>query len=183
MPFGTYSSPEVAYVSATKLMQAGAQIVKMEGGHWLAPIVEHLATRGVPTFVHLGLTPQFVHKLGGFKVQGKSPEAAQTLINDAKHLEAAGASLILLEAIPAVLGAKVTGEVQTPTIGIGAGPSCSGQILVMHDMLGVYPGKKARFVRNFMDSAPSIESAFLQYVASVKANAFPEEQHCFGEKG
>jgi 3-methyl-2-oxobutanoate hydroxymethyltransferase len=179
MPFGTYPAPEIAYRNAASLMMAGAQMVKMEGGAWLAPTVEYLVVRGIPVFAHLGLTPQSIHQLGGFKVQGKSPESVERLEAEARVLERAGASLLLLEAIPASAGAALTNSLTIPTIGIGAGPGCSGQILVLHDMLGVYPGKKARFVRNFMQSAPSVEAAIRGYSQAVKERTFPAAEHCF----
>ncbi|RFP13158.1 3-methyl-2-oxobutanoate hydroxymethyltransferase [Duganella sp. BJB488] len=179
MPFGTYGTPQCAYDNAVKLMQAGAQMVKLEGGEWLLETVTFLTERGIPVFAHLGLTPQSVHQLGGFKVQGKTPEAAARLKTDALALQTAGASLLLLEAIPAMLGKEVTDLLEIPTIGIGAGPDCSGQVLVMHDMLGVFPGKKARFVHNFMEGQLSIEGAVQRYVAAVKDGAFPAVGHCF----
>lgn len=179
MPFGTYGTPETAFENAVKLMQAGAQMVKLEGGIWLADTVRFLAARGIPVFAHLGLTPQYVHQLGGFKVQGKSTADAQRLKDEAKALEAAGASMLLLEAIPAALGKAVTDTLHMPTIGIGAGPDCSGQVLVMHDMLDVFPGKKARFVRNFMAGQSSIENAIRSYVSAVKDQSFPAAEHCF----
>ncbi|MES2115788.1 MAG: 3-methyl-2-oxobutanoate hydroxymethyltransferase [Pseudomonadota bacterium] len=179
MPFGTYGTPECAYENAVKLMRAGAQMVKLEGGVWLSDTVRFLVARGIPVFAHLGLMPQYVHQLGGFKVQGKSAEAAQRLKEEALSLQAAGASMLLLEAIPATLGNAVTDALAIPTIGIGAGQDCSGQVLVMHDMLDVFPGKKARFVRNFMAGQSSIENAIRSYVAAVKDNSFPAAEHCF----
>jgi 3-methyl-2-oxobutanoate hydroxymethyltransferase len=179
MPFGTYATPEAAYDNAVKLIQAGAQMVKIEGGAWLADTVRFLTVRGVPVCAHIGLTPQFVHQLGGYKVQGKTNEGAEQLKSDALALQAAGATLLVLEAIPAALGKEVTDLLQIPTIGIGAGPDCSGQVLVMHDMLGVFPGRKARFVRNFMDGQASIEAAVNAYVAAVKEGSFPAQEHCF----
>jgi 3-methyl-2-oxobutanoate hydroxymethyltransferase len=179
MPFGTYATPQSAFDNAVKLMQAGAQMVKLEGGSWLVDTVRFLAERGIPVFAHLGLTPQSVHQLGGFKVQGKTPESAGRLKADALALQAAGASLLLLEAIPAALGNEVTDMLAIPTIGIGAGPHCSGQVLVMHDMLNVFPGKKARFVRNFMQGQSSIEGAIAAYVDAVKDKSFPASEHCF----
>ena len=134
MPFGSYSTPEQAMLNAAQLMRAGAHMVKLEGGAWLAETVKFLVERSIPVCAHLGLLPQSVHTLGGFKVQGKSTESAQTLINDAKALQEAGAQLLVLEAIPSELGKKVTDAIQIPSIGIGAGPDCSGQVLVMHDM-------------------------------------------------
>ncbi|RJF95625.1 3-methyl-2-oxobutanoate hydroxymethyltransferase [Noviherbaspirillum saxi] len=179
MPFGAYATPQSAFDNAVKLMQAGAQMVKLEGGAWLVETVKFLSDRGVPVFAHLGLTPQSVHQLGGFKVQGKTAEGAERLKSDALALQAAGASLLLLEAIPATLGKEVTDMLAIPTIGIGAGPDCSGQVLVMHDMLGVYPGKKARFVRNFMDGQTSIKGAVRAYIRAVKDQSFPAPEHCY----
>jgi len=179
MPFGSYGTPESAYDNAVRLMQAGAQIVKMEGGAWLCDTVRFLTERAVPVFAHLGLTPQSVYQMGGFKVQGRTAEAASRLLADALALQQAGASMLLLEAIPAALGKEVSEAVKIPTIGIGAGPDCSGQVLVMHDMLGVFPGRKARFVRNFMVGQPDIEAAVRGYVDAVKAGTFPAPEHCF----
>ena len=179
MPFGTYGTPESAYENAVKLMQAGAQLVKLEGGAWLCDTVRFLVERAIPVFAHLGLTPQSVHQLGGFKVQGKTSAAADRLLSDALALQEAGASMLLLEAIPASLGKSVSDALRIPTIGIGAGPDCSGQVLVMHDMLGVFPGNKARFVRNFMAGQPDIASAVRAYVVAVKDGLFPAPEHCF----
>jgi 3-methyl-2-oxobutanoate hydroxymethyltransferase len=179
MPFGTYATPQSAFDNAVKLMQAGAQMVKLEGGAWLAETVRFLVERSVPVCAHLGLTPQSVHQLGGFKVQGKTLEGAERLKADALALQAAGASLLVLEAIPSALGKEVTDLLAIPTIGIGAGPDCSGQVLVMHDMLGVFPGRKARFVKNFMEGQASIEAAVRAYVAAVKEKSFPAAEHCF----
>lgn len=179
MPFGTYATPESAFDNAVKLMQAGAQMVKLEGGAWLADTVKFLTERAVPVCAHLGLTPQSVHQLGGFKVQGKTAEGAERLKADALALQAAGASMLVLEAIPNALGKEVTEMLAMPTIGIGAGPDCAGQVLVMHDMLGVFPGRKARFVRNFMDGQTSIEGAIRAYIKAVKDKSFPAPEHCF----
>ena len=179
MPFGSYATAEDAFRNAVKLMQAGAQMVKLEGGAWLAPTVRFLTERAVPVCAHVGLTPQSVHQFGGYKVQGKTVEAADQLKADALALQAAGASLIVLEAIPSALGTEVTELLTIPTIGIGAGPDCAGQVLVMHDMLGVFPGHKARFVKNFMEGQSSIEAAVHAYVAAVKDRNFPGPEHCF----
>ncbi|HEX2530367.1 MAG TPA: 3-methyl-2-oxobutanoate hydroxymethyltransferase [Burkholderiaceae bacterium] len=179
MPFGTYATPESAFDNAVKLMQAGAQMVKLEGGAWLAATVRFLTERAIPVCGHLGLTPQSVHQLGGFKVQGKTTEAADRLKADALALQAAGASILVLEAIPTALGKEVTETLAIPTIGIGAGPDCSGQVLVMHDLLGVFPGRKARFVKNFMEGQTSIDSAVRAYIAAVKDKSFPAPEHCF----
>ena len=179
MPFGSYATPEQAMQSAAQLMRAGAHMIKLEGGAWLAETVKFLVERSVPVCAHLGLLPQSVHTLGGFKVQGKSTESAQTLINDAKALQEAGAQLLVLEAIPSELGKKVTDAIQIPTIGIGAGPDCSGQVLVMHDMLGAFPGRSPKFVKNFLSGQGSIEDAFKCYVQEVKTGKFPGPEHCF----
>lgn len=179
MPFGSYPTPEVAYENAVRLIQAGAHMVKLEGGAWLASTVKFLTERAIPVCAHLGLTPQSVHQFGGYKVQAKTVDSANLLKQDAQILQTAGASLLVLEAIPATLGAETTQELGIPTIGIGAGPDCAGQVLVMHDMLGVFPGRKARFVRNFMHEKTTIEAAILAYVAAVKDGSFPAAEHCF----
>lgn len=179
MPFGSYSTPESAMQNAVQLIQAGAQIVKLEGGAWLAPTIQFLTARAIPVCAHLGLTPQSVHQLGGYKVQGKTSEAAEAVKKDAQIVEAAGASLLVLEAIPEELGDQITTLLTIPTIGIGAGPNCSGQVLVMHDLLGIFPGKKARFVKNFMEGQSSIDDAVKAYVAAVKNGSFPALEHCF----
>ncbi|HJV74863.1 MAG TPA: 3-methyl-2-oxobutanoate hydroxymethyltransferase [Noviherbaspirillum sp.] len=179
MPFGSYATPEAAFNNAVQLMQAGAQMVKLEGGAWLADTIRFLTERAVPVCAHLGLTPQSVHQLGGYKVQAKTVEAADQLKADALKLEASGATLLVLEAIPSSLGKEVTDLLTIPTIGIGAGPDCSGQVLVMHDMLGTFPGRKARFVKNFMEGQTSIEGAIRAYIAEVKAKSFPAAEHCF----
>jgi len=179
LPFGTYGTVQSAYDNAVTLMRAGAQMVKLEGGAWLIDTVRFLTERGIPVFAHLGLTPQSVHQLGGFKVQGKTTEAAAQLKAEASALQAAGASLLLLEAIPAALGREVTELLDIPTIGIGAGPDCSGQVLVMHDMLGVFPGRKARFVRDFMQGRTSIEEAIRAFMKAVRDGSFPGPDNCF----
>jgi 3-methyl-2-oxobutanoate hydroxymethyltransferase len=180
LPFGSYQeSPQQAFRSAVELMAAGAQMVKLEGGAAFAETVRFLTARGIPVCGHLGLTPQSVHQFGGYRVQGKGPEAEQRLLDDAAALEAAGAGMIVLEAIPAKLARAVTAKLHIPTIGIGAGADCSGQVLVLHDMLDVFPGKKARFVRNFMRGASSIAAAVESYVAAVKDGSFPAAEHSF----
>jgi 3-methyl-2-oxobutanoate hydroxymethyltransferase len=179
LPFGAYATPESAFANAVQLVRAGAQMVKLEGGAWLAPSVRFLTERAVPVCAHLGLTPQSVHQMGGFKVQGKSVEAAERLRDDALTLQEAGATLLVLEGIPAELGKSVTKALSIPTIGIGAGPDCSGQVLVLHDLLGVFPGRQARFVKNFVLGAQSIDAGVQAYVAEVKAGTFPAPEHCF----
>ena len=179
MPFGSYATPESAFANAATLMQAGAQMIKIEGGAWLCDTVRFLTERAVPVCAHLGLTPQSVHQLGGYKVQGKTQAGADLLRADALALQSAGAQLLVLEAIPATLGRDVTEMLAIPTIGIGAGVDCSGQVLVMHDMLGTFPGHKARFVKNFMDGQTSIDAAVRAYVSAVKDKSFPAAEHCF----
>lgn len=179
MPFGSYATPEAAFNNAVQLIQAGAHMVKLEGGAWLADTVRFLTERAIPVCAHLGLTPQSVHQLGGYKVQGKTIESADQLKSDALLLQSAGASMVVLEAIPTALGKEVTDLLHMPTIGIGAGPDCSGQVLVMHDLLGVFPGRKAKFVKNFMEGQTSIDAAVSAYVAAVKDSSFPGVEHCF----
>jgi 3-methyl-2-oxobutanoate hydroxymethyltransferase len=180
MPFGTSQvSPRETFAYAVQLMTAGAHMVKLEGGAEMAETVHFLTSRGIPVCGHIGLMPQSVHQLGGYKVQGKGDIAAQKLINDALALQHSGAGIIVLEAIPATLGADVTAQLGIPTIGIGAGVACSGQVLVVYDMLGIYPGKKARFVKDFMVGANSIGQAVANYVAAVKSGDFPAPEHTF----
>lgn len=180
MPFGTSQfSARETFAHAVQLMQAGAEMVKLEGGAEMAETVAFLTSRGIPVCAHIGLTPQSVNQLGGYKVQGKTDAAAKKLLQDAKALQDAGAGMIVLEAIPAALGAEVTTQLRIPTIGIGAGAACSGQVLVVYDMLGIYPGKKARFVKDFMPGAGSVAQAVANYVAEVKSGAFPAAEHSF----
>jgi 3-methyl-2-oxobutanoate hydroxymethyltransferase len=180
LPFATYQENiEKAYANAAQLMQAGAQMVKLEGGTWLAPTIEYLTTRGIPVCAHLGLTPQSLHALGGYRVQGKSDTSAAQLRIDAQAVANAGAQMLVFEMVPAALAGEITRSLAIPTIGIGAGPQCSGQVLVMHDMLGVYPGKPARFVRNFMNGSATIEAALAAYVAAVKDGSFPATEHTY----
>jgi 3-methyl-2-oxobutanoate hydroxymethyltransferase len=180
MPFGSFqTSPLQAFANAAKLMAAGAHMVKMEGGNPMAETISYLTQRGVPVCGHLGLTPQSVHQLGGYRVQGKSDEDAERMIADARLLQEAGAGMIVLEAIPAAVAAEITRAVSIPTIGIGAGVECSGQVLVLHDMLDVYPGKKAKFVKNFMRQAGSVQGAVEAFVNEVRAKTFPGQEHSF----
>jgi 3-methyl-2-oxobutanoate hydroxymethyltransferase len=176
MPFGSYQeSAEVAMRHAALLMQQGAQMVKLEGGGWTAPIVRFLVDRGVPVCAHLGFTPQSVHALGGYRVQGRDEAAARVLRCHAEELAGAGAELLVLEMVPAALARDLTKSLSIPVIGIGAGVGCSGQVLVLHDMLGLTGGEPLRFVRNFMDGSASIELAVRQYVADVKGGRFPDD--------
>lgn len=180
MPFGTFQvSPGKTFEHAEQLMVAGAHMVKLEGGAPMVETVRFLTERGIPVCGHIGLTPQSVNQLGGYRVQGKESAAAEKLLEDATSLEHAGAGMIVLEAIPALLGAEVTAQLTIPTIGIGAGAECSGQVLVLHDMLDIYPGKKARFVKNYMQGAGSIADAVARYVREVKEGSFPGQEHSF----
>jgi len=180
MPFGSFQqSSEVAFHNAARLMAAGAQMVKMEGGAVMAKTTAFLVERGIPVCAHIGLTPQSVHALGGYRVQGKDDDAAQRLISDARALEAAGASIVLMEAMPAAVAKRVAQSLTVPTIGIGAGPDVSGQVLVNYDMLDIYPGRKARFVKNFLEGAPSVKAAIEAYVKAVKEKTFPGPEHSF----
>ena len=180
MPFGTFQlSPPETFRNAAEIMAAGAQMVKLEGGQPMAETIAYLVQRGVPVCGHLGLTPQSVHQLGGYKVQGRQQNDAERLLEDAKLLEEAGAGMLVLEAIPSPLAKLVTEALRIPTIGIGAGVDCSGQVLVLHDRLDVFPGKKAKFVKNFMQGAGSIQAAVERYVKEVKAKTFPDRDHSF----
>ena len=176
MPFGSYQeSAEAAMRNAVLLMQQGAHMVKLEGGGWTAPIVRFLVDRGVPVCAHLGFTPQSVHALGGYRVQGRDEAAARILQRHAEELAASGAELLVLEMVPAAVARDLTKALPIPVIGIGAGVGCSGQVLVLHDMLGLTGGEPLRFVRNFMEGSDGIESAVRKYVADVKAGRFPDD--------
>jgi 3-methyl-2-oxobutanoate hydroxymethyltransferase len=181
LPFGSYqASREQALDSATALMQAGAHMVKLEGGGWTADTVRFLVDRGIPVCAHLGLTPQSVHALGGYRVQGRDDEGAATLLRHARELADAGAAMLVLELIPSAVAQAVVQALPMPVIGIGAGPQCGGQVLVLHDMLGVGTGKPPRFVRNFMQDAGGVAHAVRRYVDAVKNVAFPDpELHCY----
>ena len=175
LPFGSYqSSTEQAIRSATALMQAGAHMVKLEGGGWTTEVVDFLVQRGIPVCAHLGLTPQSVHALGGYRIQGRSDEAAATLLQHATALAEAGAAMMVLELLPAEVGSSLTRQLPMPVIGIGAGNGCSGQVLVLPDMLGITRGRLPKFVRNFMQGQDSVESAIRQFVTDVKARQFPD---------
>ena len=179
LPFASYGDPVQALDSAAELMRAGADMVKLEGGDWQIGIIRYLVERSVPVCAHLGLLPQSVHVLGGYKVQGKSKDAASLMLEQAIACEQAGAQMIVLEAIPSSLGKRITESLSIPTIGIGAGTDCSGQVLVLQDMLGISPGKSSKFVKNFMDGHTSIEAAVKAYVREVKSKKFPGPEHGF----
>jgi 3-methyl-2-oxobutanoate hydroxymethyltransferase len=181
MPFGSYQeSPVQAFANAARLMAAGAQMVKLEGGAFMAPTVRYLVERGIPVCAHIGLTPQSVHQLGGYRVQGRQPDQAERLKAEALSLEEAGAALMVLELVPETLAHEITGSLdRCATIGIGASAACHGQVLVLHDMLNIGAGKKARFVKNFMEGANGIQEAVAAYVHAVKQGAFPGPEHVY----
>ncbi len=179
MPFMSYATPEQALDNAALLMQAGAHMVKIEGGEWLCETIHMLSERGIPVCAHLGLTPQSVNKLGGYKVQGRESAQAEEMIAHAQAQEQAGADIILLECVPSELGDKVTRSISAPVIGIGAGSGTDAQVLVLHDLLGITPGRRAKFVKNFMAEADSIEGAIKAYVNAVKSGQFPAIEHTF----
>jgi 3-methyl-2-oxobutanoate hydroxymethyltransferase len=179
LPFGSFqATPAHAFAAAARLMAAGAHMVKLEGGAVMADTVKFLTARGVPVCAHLGLLPQSVNQLGGYRVQGRDDAAAAQMLSDARALQAAGAGLLVLEAIPATLAAAITTQVTIPTIGIGAGGDCSGQVLVLYDAIGLYP-TPPRFAKNFLRDAGSIDAAVRAYVAAVKSNTFPAAEHAF----
>jgi len=179
MPFMSYSSVDRALGNAACLMRAGAQMMKLEGGREVADIVRALTEHGIPVCAHLGLTPQSVHQLGGYRVQGRDAESAQRLLEDAHLLEQSGASLLVLECIPAGLAGQASQSLRIPTIGIGAGPDCDGQVLVLYDLLGITPGKRPSFSHNFLEDCDDIPAALSAFVAAVKAGRFPAPRHSF----
>jgi len=179
LPFASYGDPMQALESSAELMRAGADMVKLEGGTWQIDVIQYLVERSVPVCAHLGLLPQSVHLLGGYKVQGKSKDAATHMLEQAHACETAGAQMLVLEAIPSTLGEMITKSLRIPTIGIGAGPNCSGQVLVLPDMLGISPGKPPKFVKDFMADHSSIDAAIKAYVKEVKSGKFPGPEHSF----
>lgn len=180
MPFMSYPTPEIAADSAARLVrEGGARMVKLEGGRSRVETVRFLVEQSIPVCGHLGLLPQSIHQLGGYSVQARESQAAQTLLEDALLLQEAGAGMLVLECVPALLGEEVSRALRIPVIGIGAGPGCDGQVLVLHDMLGLGFGKRPRFVKDFMADAPDIASAVRAYVAAVKEGTFPGEEHGF----
>ena len=180
LPFMSYPSADRALTNAVRLMQeGGASVIKLESGYGQTDVVAFLAHHDIAVCAHLGLKPQSVHKTGGFRVQGREPEAAQRMLEDALALEAAGADLLLLECIPAALGRTIAAAVHVPVIGIGAGPDTDGQILVVYDILDITPGRKPRFVRNFMSGSTSSQEAIARYVRAVKSGEYPGPEHAF----
>ena len=184
MPCGSFqASPEQAFAGAVTLMQAGSQMVKIEGGAEMAPTVEFMVRRGVPVCAHIGLTPQHVNVFGGYRVQGRGAGAAEALLASARALQDAGAAMMVIEAVPEPLARRVAEEVALITIGIGASVACSGQVLVLHDLLGAGVGKRPRFVRNFLQGAGSLEAAVGAYVAEVQSGRFPGPEHTYTATG
>lgn len=180
MPFGSYQhSAATAFGNAARLMQNGAHMVKLEGGGWTPPIVRFLVDRGIPVCAHLGLTPQSVHALGGYRIQGRGDAAVALLREHAEQLAAAGADMLVLELVPASVGRELTAHLSIPVIGIGAGAGCSGQVLVLHDMLGLARVPPPRFVQNFLEDGGSIDGAVQCYVRAVKQGLFPGETHSY----
>ena len=178
MPFMSYATTPQALDNAAILMQAGAQMVKLEGGEWLSETVHALTERGIPVCGHLGLTPQSVHKLSGFKVQGKDAQTADKILAEAKMLEQAGADLLVIECVPSSLGKKLASTLDIPVIGIGAGPDTDGQVLVLQDMLGI-SNSAPKFSKNYLEGSSSIQEALRSYRNEVLSGAFPEPKHGF----
>ena len=178
LPFMAYATPEQAIINAASIMQAGAQVVKIEGGAWLAETIAMLSDRGIPVCAHLGLTPQSVHKLGGFRVQGRTEKQFDTILNDARLLAQAGAELLVLECVPPSLAKAVTESIDIPTIGIGAGRDTDAQVLVINDILGITQ-KLPKFAKNFLQEKGSILGALQKYSGDVRAGVFPGEEHMF----
>lgn len=180
MPFMSYANPDQALDNAVRLMQeGGAMMIKLEGGEGQVDIVEHLARHDIPVCAHLGLKPQSVHKIGGFKVQGRDPGKAREMVDTAKRLQDAGADIVLLECVPNEVGKEATEELDVPVIGIGAGPHVDGQILVLYDILDITQGRTPRFVRNFQQGNDSPLAALQAYVAAVRNREYPAPEHCF----
>lgn len=180
MPFMSYADPARAYATALRLMgEGGAAMVKLEGGGWVNEVIARLSERDVPVCAHIGLTPQSVHKLGGYRVQGREDAQAERLLQAARDVEAAGAAMLVLECVPAELAARVTAALAIPTIGIGAGVRCDGQVLVMYDLLGITPGKRPRFTRDFLAGRGSVAEALGAYADAVRSGEFPAAEHSF----
>jgi 3-methyl-2-oxobutanoate hydroxymethyltransferase len=179
MPYQSDGDMDTALVNARQLLQAGADVVKLECGHGKRDIVAHLVAHNVPVCAHVGLLPQSVTEPSGYKIQGKDAAAADAMVADALALQQAGASSILVECVPASLGSRITGAVDVPVIGIGAGPGCDSQVLVLHDMLGITSGKQPRFVKNFLPGNNSVADAVRQFVDEVKSGSFPTDQHSY----
>jgi 3-methyl-2-oxobutanoate hydroxymethyltransferase len=181
MPFGSYqSAPQQAFENAVRLMQSGAQMVKLEGGEEMAPTIAFLVERGIPVCAHVGLTPQHVNRFGGYRIQGRG-QASSRVRAAARSVGQAGAEMIVIEGVPEPVARAIASESKALTIGIGASSACSGQVLVLHDMLGVATGKRPRFVKDFLSGAGSVESAVRTYVADVRSGAFPSAEHTYAD--
>lgn len=178
LPFMAYATPEQTMVNSARLMQAGAQMVKMEGGEWLCPSVRMLSERGIPVCAHLGLTPQSFNKLGGYRVQGRDEAGAEQILRDAKYLQEAGADMLVLECLPTPLATRITQALSIPVIGIGAGPNTDAQVLVLYDMLGISP-RVPKFTHNFLADSDDIQGALIAYGEAVRSGDFPRPEHCF----
>ena len=180
MPFMSYATPQQALFSAGRLLkEGGAHMVKLEGGAAMVKTVHELTSHGIPVCAHLGLLPQSVNKMGGYKVQGRDEGSAHDMINDARAMEEAGADIVLLECVPSTLAAEISAALEVPVIGIGAGPQCDAQVLVLYDLLGITPGKRPKFSKDFLQEAKDIRGAVAAYVKSVKDGSFPSDEHSF----
>jgi 3-methyl-2-oxobutanoate hydroxymethyltransferase len=180
LPAGSYANPDLALANARRLVEeGGAHMVKLEGGEAMTEIVRTLVAQGIPVCGHVGLLPQSVRQYGGYKVQGREPESAIAILRDARALEAAGAGMLVIECVPAALGEEITAAVGIPTIGIGAGPACDGQVLVLYDMLGIATGRKPRFVKDFLAGQGGIAAAVRAYIGAVKTGRYPAPEHCY----
>ncbi len=178
MPFMTYATPDETLRAGTELMQAGAQMIKLEGGTWLSDSIHKLVERGIPVCAHLGLTPQSVNVFGGYRVQGRTPKEAKSILADAVEIQDAGASLLVLECVPAHLAADISNKLDIPVIGIGAGAGTDAQVLVLHDLLGLTE-RVPKFVQNFMASEGSVQGALKAFVEAVKSGAYPTDEHTY----
>ncbi|MDF3054926.1 MAG: panB [Gammaproteobacteria bacterium] len=180
MPYMSYANPDIAIENAARLMQAGGELIKLEGGVWLKSTIEKLTERGIPICAHLGLTPQSIHMIGGYKVQGRETQKAKELLETALSHQASGAQMLILECVPWQLSQEITQTLDIPVIGIGAGPHCDGQVLVTYDMLGMTPGKPFTFVKNFLlEQTQGISAAVKDYIRAVKTGTFPTLEHSF----
>lgn len=180
MPFMSYRDVPTAMSNATRLIaESGAAMVKLEGADWVCEVIDALSRREIPVCAHLGLTPQSIHRLGGYRVQGREQADAERLRADARKVQEAGAQLLVLECVPAPLAAAITRELAIPVIGIGAGADCDGQILVMHDLLGITPGKRPRFAKDFLAGRDSVLAALAEYARAVRSGEYPAAEHCY----
>lgn len=178
LPFMSYSNPVDALANAKKLMQAGAHMVKMEGGTWLSDTISQLVECGIPVCAHLGLTPQSVNTLGGYRVQGRTPKEAKSILADAVEIQDAGAALLVLECVPSHLAEDIASKLDIPVIGIGAGAGTDAQVLVLHDMLGL-SDHTPKFVRNFMEGQPTVQAAIAAFISAVKDGSYPAQEHSY----